>query len=506
MHLRALSYITWLIVVLIAAYLRLNNLEDRPMHADEATGAKILAKILDGEDYQFNPSHFHGPVLSLTSQPIAYLAGEGTWGKLTARTLRLGTAIAGVLLVLTPLLWQRQLGSLGSLVAGALLATSPLLVYYSRMYIHEIWLALFGMIAVAFVFRFTIRPNYANALVSGLFTGLMFATKETFAITVLAWGTAAIASWALVSKARTDTSTQLSIRIYAKPAALLIVTAVIIATAFYSNGFRHPQGIVDAIRTYFVYETTPGHEKAFSYYLHFLLWPKHVLGQYWSEAAVATLALITCIRTQRNSTVSIPVIFLSIAVLVQFAIYSTISYKTPWLMLLPWAQVCLLAGFCLNRFLESRRSLQTILCIAVIMTLTAQTYQSIHANGRFANDARNPYAYVPSSKDLVTLEEWLTQILANHPVDSFRPIAVIGSGYWPLPWYLREFDQIGYWPETEISMQDYALVFAMSDQIPEADKTFENTHIALPRGVRDNVSMTLYLRNDIWEQWINQEP
>jgi hypothetical protein len=27
------------------------------------------------------------------------------------------------------------------------------------------------------------------------------------------------------------------------------------------------------------------------------------------------------------------------------------------------------------------------------------------------------------------------------------------------------------------------------------------THVALPRGLRANVSITLYLRNDLWQAW-----
>ena len=33
----------------------------------------------------------------------------------------------------------------------------------------------------------------------------------------------------------------------------------------------------------------------------------------------------------------------------------------------------------------------------------------------------------------------------SRPAVTLEPVAVIGSDYWPLPWYLRAFDQIGYW-------------------------------------------------------------
>ena len=80
-----------------------------------------------------------------------------------------------------------------------------------------------------------------------------------------------------------------NLRPYCLPALLLTLTAALSASYFYSDGFRSAQGIVDAVRTYFVYETTAGHEKGFSYYVELLLWPKHQLGIWWSEALIGLL-------------------------------------------------------------------------------------------------------------------------------------------------------------------------------------------------------------------------
>ena len=184
---RSLIVIAWISIFILSLVLRLHDLEERPIHADEATGARILARQLAGEDYQFNPQHFHGPLLSLTSMPIARSRAEGTWAELTTTTLRLGPVIAGMLLVFVPLLWRRSIGSYGALAAAALLASSPLLVYYNRMYIHESLLTLFTMLACTAVFRLTEKPSKRMGLLTGLGIGLMFATKETFVISILAW-------------------------------------------------------------------------------------------------------------------------------------------------------------------------------------------------------------------------------------------------------------------------------------------------------------------------------
>ena len=132
---RLLIYSAWFGIALLASALRLHDLSDRPIHADEATGARILANRLADKTYQFDPQHFHGPLLSLVAIPIAKARHESSWAELTPFTLRLGPVIAGCLLTLTPLLWVRRLGTAAALAAASLLATSPLLVYYNRIYI-----------------------------------------------------------------------------------------------------------------------------------------------------------------------------------------------------------------------------------------------------------------------------------------------------------------------------------------------------------------------------------
>ncbi|MGJ8639063.1 MAG: flippase activity-associated protein Agl23 [Opitutaceae bacterium] len=489
----------WLGIFALAAFLRLDELAERPMHADEATGARILANRIEADTYTFDPKHFHGPLLSVTSEPIARLAGEDSWKTLTKQSLRVGPVLAGLLLVLCPLLWIRFIGTWGALTAGSLLATSPLLVYYNRMYIHESLLLLFAMLTLPIIFRLARRPTYTLALLAGLGTGLMFATKETFAISMLAWACACLVHF-ILNRGREDSP---AITAYILPAALVIFAALFSAAFFYSNGFRSIDGMINAIKTYFVYETTPGHEKAFSYYLELLLWPKHQLGIYWSEAFVGILAICSAAFAYIQKSRRTVVAFLAVATLAHFAIYSAIGYKTPWLMLVPWAHACLLAGIAMEATLPRKKTLRYAAIIVLILGLGYQTKQSIHATGNYANDARNPYAYVPTSKDTEVLKNWLTELSKQQANKTLSPLAVIGNGYWPLPWYLKDFDTIGYWSEVDPSAVGFSMVFSMPDQNHEVANLLSNSHTALPRSLRAEVPVILYLRNDLWNKWIH---
>ena len=495
---RGLIWTGWIAIALLATYLRMQNLGTSPVHFDEATGARLLGKQLEGEHPRFDASHFHGPWLRKSAVPIARLRSENDWKSLSVETLRLNTVIAGLLLCFTPLLWRKEIGMLGTMAASALLATSPLIVYYNRMFIHESWIALFGMLACASVFRYLQKPSSSMGILGGISIGLMFATKETFAISILSWGFAA-ATLLWLDKKPSNTH---GIQSYLKSFAWLGFAAVITSAYFYTEGFSHPTGYLDAFRTFLSYETTPGHEKPFLYYAYNLLWPKFRLGHWWSESMIALMALAALGFTRGNGRPSAAIVFVALSALAHFLIYSIIRYKTPWLVLLPWAHLCLLAGMAFDHWKTTARITRIALSILLMLTLLWQSRQSTFACGRFANDIRNPYAYVPTSEDTVRLASWLNELNAMH---SLSTAAVIGSEYWPLPWYLRSLDEVGYWPEPKEAFRDYSIVFAMPEQVGRASDLLENTHVPLPRGLRNNVSLMVYLRNDIWEQW-NGEP
>ena len=189
----------WACVLTLAALLRIDNLEKRPFHFDEATGARITeSRVNPKREYQFNPVHNHGPLLSSAAATVCRVKDESSWSQMTKHTLRLVPVISGMLLVAVPLLWRRRFGDIPVLAAAVLLATSPLLAYYSRMFIHEMMLAMLGLLAVVlFVVRFKSQALKFGAI--GFVIGLMFATKETFAISIIAWsasaGIIALSNW-----------------------------------------------------------------------------------------------------------------------------------------------------------------------------------------------------------------------------------------------------------------------------------------------------------------------
>lgn len=491
----------WLSLIALGAFLRFEQLELRPFHCDEATGARLTAKRMAAGVTQFDPQHFHGPMLSSLAMPVCRWLGEDRWQTMTQGTLRLVPAVAGLLTVLLPLCWRRRWGDAPMLLAAALLAVSPLLVYYSRMFIHESMLGLFGMLAVMSLLSY---PKYG---IPGIFIGLMFATKESFVISLIAWAGAAVgvAVWNFRSLRRD--ALLAAWREYRLHVLASVATTVLVSAYFYTDGFRQLHGLADAVNTFRIYKTGEGHDKPFHYYLQFLLVPQKSGGIWWYGTPVGLLALVAVVRSFGRSLpdlrLRVTIQFLALASAAHFIGYGLIAYKTPWLMVLPWAQVCLLAGFSVAGCGALTWRWQAGVIVPVGLVLGSQYRQTFYANGRLASDERNPFAYVPTRRNIESIEPWLHEVAKAAPGGTLEPIAVIGASYWPLPWYLRSFSTIGYWPQPPPGLDQMPLVFCVPETEAAVTADLAKTHTPLPRGLRANVSITLFVRNDIWQAWMN---
>lgn len=523
-------------VLILGAWLRFQGLGDRPFHADEATGARILAARLEGSGGSFDPTHFHGPLLGDLAIPLCRAMGETTWLAMEKHTLRCLPAGCGTLLVALPLLawavgrrWREGgrfpdrnvSGWAVPVVAAACLATSPLLVYYSRMFIHEMLLTTLG---VAWVVGCSLGAKFWRTGLPGVLLGLMFATKETFGISVIAW---LLAAWVVLpTEAKKKGLSSLIL-----PVSNLLLAGVVAAWC-YSDGWRHPAGIVDAVRTFFVYQTGAGHEKSPVYYADLLVWPHHALGVWWSEVGVLGLAILGALAVFRRgghrgtelgvggtAAGEMPMAwrmagrFLAVAAAGHFAIYSVIGYKTPWLACLPWAHVCLLAGFAVAPGAWSRgtsRRGQTIFRLGLLWVCCGvwgfHGWQAWLASTRFASDARNRLAYVPTRPDLEKLVVWLGDLRAVAAPGPAAESAVIGKDYWPLPWYLRGVPNVGYGSSPPPGLEGKFLVFAMPSAVDGVMPLLEKSHVCLPRGLRAGVPLHVFVRNDCWSRWMRPTP
>ncbi|HEX8131228.1 MAG TPA: hypothetical protein VF527_19170, partial [Pyrinomonadaceae bacterium] len=154
--------IAYAAVLVVAALVRVYQLELRPMHHDEGVNGFFLNNLIRTGIFRYDPTNYHGPTLYYFTLPLTYAAERlqmyGTW---TVRYLPLIFGMASVWLVLG---LRRYIGRVGALSAGALLALSPGFVFFSRYFIHEMMFVFFTLGLVVAALRFYEYEAPAGAL------------------------------------------------------------------------------------------------------------------------------------------------------------------------------------------------------------------------------------------------------------------------------------------------------------------------------------------------------
>lgn len=497
-----------MLIIAVALWTRTHALADRPMHADEANQAVKLGELLDTGHYTFDPRDHHGPTLYFLAVPLAWLRGETSLASLTEATVRLLPALAGTLSVLLLALLAgstaqaartKPTGSataqpaplLFPLAAAAFLAISPPAVYYSRYFVQETLLVTFTLGAFVCAQRWWHRGGLTWALATGSCIGLMQATKATAPLFLVA---AVVAL--LVIRPQQPRSTRIR-----RDLLVALLAALSVAAAFYSSFGTNLPGLRDAITTYFHASDRAtagtGHEKPWWYYLRLFGWHREG-GLLWHQLAFTALALCgAALAFRRTEPVpdltaearlgAIPPALLRRALIyavIVTLVFSVTPYKTPWHILHLVPALALLASGALGilaspstasahmaadgateaglaaarRFrLLTSRIVASFVFVAVAQTLISQTKLAVFLRPA---DARNPYAYVHSSPDVERARGLAEVALARNPAGIVR---VISEEYWPLPWYFRGLERIGYWT-TPPDGCDGALIIASQTQ------------------------------------------
>ena len=439
----------WLPVALIALtalWLRTHDLSRRPMHADEANQAVKTGVLLETGFYAFDPHDHHGPTLYYATLPIAWSRDEHSLGALTETTVRLVPAILGTISVLLLALLAAPLGRWPAAAAAAFMTVSPPAVYYSRYFIQETLLVTFTLGALFCVQQWWRRGHLGWAIGAGAFVGLMQATKASAPLFLLA---AAVAL--LVARPTPPVSVH---RLRAAIAAF--VAALFVAVVFYSSFGTHFAGLRDAIAVYgpAAQHVTgdSGHEKPWWYYLR-LFGLQREGGLLWQQIAFSILAIAGTILAfiGQNKFLRGAAVYTTIVAVA----LSLTPYKTPWHAVHFVPGLSILAAGALTILPQAWMGIA--LTGAVLASQAGQTKLVVFL--RHA-DARNPYAYVHSSPDVLKFRALVDTALARSAEGVVR---VISEEYWPLPWYFRGVSRVGYWP-TPPDDCDGALVITSADQ------------------------------------------
>ena len=482
-------------VALLSVVLRFWNLEVKPLHHDEGVNGFFLDNLVEHHCYRYNPRNYHGPIIYYLAVPAVKSLGRRIFA------LRFVPALLGTLMVALFWLLKSRLGKLPALCAAAMVAVSPTFVYYSREFIHEIYLVLFTFAFLLSAENFARTRRAFMLVLSALWLALSFATKETtlphLAVMLLALflamglgpDQAPARVKGLIRRIVFVPARVLMSIIRSQPvafaASVVIFWAVIVT--FFSSFFTNLKGIGDFFAAFTAWTSTgvemTGHAKPAFYFLR-VLWELEPL-----TLLLGALGVATSIRSG-----DVFERFVSFWALLTFMLYSAVPYKTPWLMMDIMLPLVVCAACFVRRVLEALRGR-----IAVSAACVAAFVGAIGWSGAQAwdvslvryDDNEIPIVYVQTFREINDLLSRIDAIAKRAGGDR-TCIYVFAKNQWPLCWYLHRFDSR--YPDTitarEVLRAD--IIVASLDQEHEIEELGEGRLVAERFNLRPQVSLTLF--------------
>ncbi len=193
------------------------------------------------------------------------------------------------------------------------------------------------------------------------------------------------------------------------------------------------------------------------------------------------------------------------------AAYAAIPYKTPWCLLGFLHGLIVLAAvgaMVLWRSMAGRgrgrwagRGVVAVVLGTGAIHLVVQAWQGAREYGA---DFRNPYVYGHTSADIMNLLELVDELKRVHPDGEGMPIqvAVPGSDYWPLPWYLRRYRAAGWWDS--MPPPPYASVVVTAVKLDAAldAKTAQAWRPAGMFELRPRYFVEVYVEAGLWARFL----
>ena len=466
---RSLPRLAFIGVLLLAAFVRLESLERKPLHHDEGVNAHFLLGLAADGDWRYDPANYHGPTLYYASLPFLWIVGE------RESALRLVPVFFGWLGI--GLLWwlRDRLGNTGVVVSGLLLALSPGMVYYARDYIHETLVTTLTLGMLVGLSRYLHRRKSGAFLLTVASGALLVATKETWVATAAVWLLALPAAifWQSAGEAGRDEANGWIRRGWARleqvgrwvcpsrdlaGAGLLIFGFLFVA--LYSSFFTHWRGVVDALWAPWLWSerTATEHVKDFWYFgrllvkLELPVLVTGVMGGVWAAASRDRFWL-----------------WVGAWAAGVFLAYSLIGYKTPWLILNLIVPLALLGGWAAERLVRRAQrpgcrpfligmtllaGLILLVGLSQAMTFSRQLSLTDYDDNMnrlgylpaslLPASPTDGYVYVQTERGLFDLLALIEEEVARRVEGRETPMLVTSPEYWPLPWYLRKYPATTY--------------------------------------------------------------
>ena len=487
-------------ILIGAALLRLLFLTEKPLHHDEGVNGVFLVTLFRTGFYHYDPANYHGPSLYYLAVIPTAINNVLHWGDgLSTFVIRFVPAAFGTGLVWLVLCLRRWLGSAGSLAAAAFAAVSPGFVFFSRYFIHEILFVFFTLgILVAWLFyRATGQQRYL--MLASASAAMLFTTKETWIITTAVW-LIAIPCTLVYLRLRTrsgdpvrqnkTSAIETSRKTWVWAGLLFVTIAVLLYTSFFTN----LRGILDAFRT-FSYWARTGENGIYN-----REWSTYFQWMWQEESPILLLGgagtLLVLIKSRSRF-----LVFCAFWTTGICAAYSLVPYKTPWLTLSLILPLALMAGYLVEEGYQAEAGGGFAFVFGVFSFLAATAgvvfslYQAIDVSFIHYDDDNYAYVYAHTNRDFLGLVQEIEAIAAKNPAKNKIGITVMSPEHWPLPWYLRDYPNAGFWGKIVDTSEP--VVIGLLPQVPELERQLGKDYRRFStHELRPGNTLVMFVRRD----------
>lgn len=499
-----------LVFFVLFAFMRLYQLDVRPLHNDEGVNAFFLTNLIKSNSYKYDPNNYHGPTLYyfhlipvwidtlLLKGPKEFrfnsIDGLNEW------SLRVPVALAGLLVLIGILCCAHRIGPMGALAAFILSGFSIDLLYFSRYFIHEIYFVLFTLWLYLGISYFALTRKNIYLYLAAVSGALIFCTKETSVITYFILYFSFVCTEFTHFYLSTDRSLtpwrDVKRKTWATAAPFfqegyVMMVMVLIWLFLYSSFLKNGHGLLDSFLTYFKWTKeglNSGHAKPFFYFMKVMLLPYELPLTLFS-----LMGLFYSVKKNEKAG-----LYLTFWTLGMVGAYSLIPYKTPWCvinMLLPMA---LLSGYGVQSLWEEgarsggAQSKMVWPAMAIlILFFIPRTLRAVYTE---ADLAVHPQAYVHTSRDIYNMRDQIDHVARVSELGSQIKINFVSKEYWPWPFYMRKYPNALFWGKfDDIGPVDAPLIVADSSAKEELKKYLKDSYEIQEYVLRPNYLHHLYI-------------
>lgn len=480
-----------IIILIVAAIIRLTLLDLRPPHHDEGVNGWFADQVKQNGFYRYDPTNYHGPLTFYILFFFQTLFGHNIWA------LRLPTVIISLITIYVISLFARFIGRKASLIAALAFALSPANIYFSRFVNIDATLVLFQIISAWGIIGLLSEGSKKYLWALGLGITGMVLTKETYIIHIASF-IIAIVTLNFLEKFHSSSNkeTLKTTQTWTKnELQIVIITCLAIIILFYSGGFLNIKGIFGLYETYLTWFNTSKsgvHAKSYFYWIE-------IMFKYEQIGLIGLIAIIRYIYPGKRW-----LRYFAIYGLGMFFIYSLVPYKTPWLIVnILWPFYFTFGGI-ISELLNSTWKKFVILASGILFAISGILGIDIS----FINylNHKVPYVYVQTFNDIKKLTEPINNLVKEDPAQEYKLTGnILRTDEWPLPWTLSNLTMVGYFaPGNAPSSYDADFLFVESQRVNEVEENLQKEYFTDIFQLRDSQDPSkLYLS---YEKFKNMFP